>query len=217
MRKVLIRTELKPPCKARPGSSILFARMIEETDYGGEIPRSLQIFVTREPVQLPVSWDSGQTSISAIDVHSVISTFPEELTTVSLKMSDDIYPFHAYTMTCSDMLADDLMFFHKGFLGEDAIGLERHFNGFPEVYPGLFEGFPLSIGARQFLDESDVSLGDFSENRGQFHNSKSFKTIGGALFLPVLYSLMHLVQFMRHFLCILSALVFFHRKLINII
>lgn len=76
------------------------------------------------------------------------------------------------------MLANDLMFFHKGFLGEDAIGLQRHCNGFLEVNPGFFEGFPLGIGSRKFLDESDVTLGDFSENRGQFHNAKCPELVG---------------------------------------
>ena len=60
------------------------------------------------------------------------------------------------------MLADHLLSLHKGFLGQDAIGLERHFNGLLEVGPGFFEGFPLSIGSRQFLNESDVAFRDLS-------------------------------------------------------
>ena len=79
------------------------------------------------------------------------------------------------------MLADDLMFFHMGFLGEDAIGLERHFNGFPEVYPGLFEGFPLSIGAGQLLDESDVyPSGTFLKTAVSFIMGSALKIVGGA-------------------------------------
>ena len=49
----------------------------------------------QELVYLAVAGDRGSSPRETVDVHGVIAVFPQELTTVSLEMAEEVYALHA--------------------------------------------------------------------------------------------------------------------------
>ena len=53
-----------------------------------------------------------------------------------------------------------------GLLGKHPIGVEYQFDCFDEVCPRLLETGALRIGARQLLDEANITLGNLAVDSG---------------------------------------------------
>ena len=70
-------------------------RVMEELSMAGRCPDPCRFWLP-ETCSAPGALGRQTKSDSAIHVHRVLSTFPEECTTVSFEMADDINPLHAH-------------------------------------------------------------------------------------------------------------------------
>jgi len=85
---------------------------------------------------------------------------------VCLQMADQVTAFH---LVREDQRLTDHVFSFDGLLGESPIGFEHEFDSLGQVGTGFLERTRLSVGARQFLDEPDIALGDFLKHGSEFH------------------------------------------------